>query len=1058
MFWGKFTVPVLASILILGAFTVDYSIDDAFAKGDGGTDHAGAPSVADPSDIISLDTFSTAAVDLDLNFGRNEPHIAVNPTDPTNVVAANFGGGLQISTDSGASFPTQSTRPTPASLAGLGYSNSGDDVITFDSQGQLFWTYLLSSPNDLTVVVAQVNPITGAIISSIDVTPGNFSDDKPWIAADANLLNVVSADNLYITWVRFDQANDGPTGLEEFVLFSRSLDSNVTWSAPAAVSTTPEWFAWPPHIAVAQNGDVYLNYKANACSGNGSTGTIQVHRDTTDGLSLQNSVAVQKTAAFGAGGADITCNRIGVTAQIPGSISWMQGAGAAYTLPDPTVPGKIHVVSNDDPNNDFTTGDSSNVVMATSLDNGLTWPTTVTISDDQTGAFQVMPIAAIDEFGNIAVTWYDNRNGATNAAMNFMLDLYGSTSIDGGATFAANFQVNDVNFDPDLNAPARFTNPATTLRIGEYNGIAAINCLAHADWTGNDATTPFGQEVFYDNFAIPGGCSGEINGFKYEDIDGDGIFNGADVTIQGWEICIFNDGDESDPADAIECKDTDVNGEVLFDGLIFGDYVACEEVQTDWTNVSDICQDVTTDINNKDPTVNFGNWKDVTIMGEKWEDTDGDDVDNAEPRLDGWEIKLTQGIKELTTTTADGLGVDPLGKYTFGPLGPEWAGSAQICETVQPDWTRTHPNNNCIDITIQSGGDLGASLPDDDTDFGNWKDVTIMGEKWEDTDADGIDNANAEPRLADWEIKLIHGVAVLELTRTTADGLGADPLGKYTFGPLGPEWAGSAQICETVQPGWIPSHPGSNCIDITIESGGDLGATLPDDDTDFGNLLAIEAEKTWTHTDYNWGPICTLVNPDPPFNCLVDRPRETDIPSDEVLAEPLDTIADKYILNAKAVKNKIKAVTPGAFYALTTIEIKADLDSLTVDENYEDCYDNQDLIKFVSKNKVSRNVKVAVSDSDGVVTELSDDIYDDIGGTIVDIDHIHAEIEITDPDHLKAGNTLYVLVKFNHDLKNESAPGNVFDEMCDNTEEVTAALLGQDASVTAEASLRITTG
>ena len=131
---------------------------------------------------------------------------------------------------------------------------------------------------------------------------------------------------------------------------------------------------------------------------------------------------------------------------------------------------------------------------------------------------------------------------------------------------------------------------------------------------------------------------------------------------------------------------------------------------------------------------------------------------------------------------------------------------------------------------------------------------------------------------------------------------------------------------------------------------------------------------------------------------------------------------------------------------------------MTVDEIYEDCYDDQELIKFVSKNKVSRNVKVAFADSDGVVTELSDDIYDEIGGKINVINTVHAEIEITDSDHLKAGNTLYVLVKFNHDLKNESAPGNVFDEMCDNTEEVTASLLGQDASVTAEASLRITTG
>ena len=131
---------------------------------------------------------------------------------------------------------------------------------------------------------------------------------------------------------------------------------------------------------------------------------------------------------------------------------------------------------------------------------------------------------------------------------------------------------------------------------------------------------------------------------------------------------------------------------------------------------------------------------------------------------------------------------------------------------------------------------------------------------------------------------------------------------------------------------------------------------------------------------------------------------------------------------------------------------------MTVDEIYNDCTITEDLIKFVSKNKVSRNVKVAFADSDGVVTELSDDIYDEIGGKINVIDNTHAEIEITDSDNLKAGNTLYVLVKFQHDLKNASASGNTFDEMCDNTEEVTATILGQDTKVTAAASLRITTG
>ncbi len=75
---------------------------------------------------------------------------------------------------------------------------------------------------------------------------------------------------------------------------------------------------------------------------------------------------------------------------------------------------------------------------------------------------------------------------------------------------------------------------------------------------------------------------------------------------------------------------------------------------------------------------------------------------------------------------------------------------------------------------------------------------------------------------------------------------------------------------------------------------------------------------------------------------------------------------------------------------------------------------------------------------------------------ISEIDDVHAEIMITDTDHLQEGNTLYVLVKFQHDLKNASAPGNVYDAMCDNVENVTADLLNQDAEIPAEASLRIT--
>jgi len=136
--------------------------------------------------------------------------------------------------------------------------------------------------------------------------------------------------------------------------------------------------------------------------------------------------------------------------------------------------------------------------MATSGDFGVNWAVS-TITSGPSNSLQVMPTAVIDQRGNICVSWYDTRAGNTNGANNFLLDLYVTFSSDGGASFTPDFQINDVAFDPDLNAPVRFFGPPTpTLRIGEYNGIAASNSLAYAAWTGNDASNM--QEIFFDTF------------------------------------------------------------------------------------------------------------------------------------------------------------------------------------------------------------------------------------------------------------------------------------------------------------------------------------------------------------------------------------------------------------------------------------------------------------------------------------------------------------------------------------------------------------------------------
>ena len=804
-----------------------------------GADNTGFPSWGGPSDIIPPEDgfVSSAAVDVDTNQGNNEPEIAVNPLNPNQIAissAAFATTQISLSQDGGATWPITVLAAIPPGLAGQNYVSVGDPVLAYDSQGQLFWTYLLSNNADVTIVVVEVNPTTGALGVAVDVSPGNFpGGDKQWLVADSNPGSPF-ADNLYIVWVRFVPISGiDPVGLEERVLFSRSTDSNISWSPPQAVSLASEWFAWPPHVAVAPNGDVYVNYPTTSCAGNGLGSTVQLLRDTTGGADLAAGNAVQKSTVFAAGDADITCN-VQTFSPIPGSQSWMQGSQASYTLADPLVPGKIYVVSNDDPNDDFTTGDSSDIVMATSLDFGVTFPTITTISDDQTGAFQVMPTGAIDEFGNIAVTWYDSRNAVPNAAGNFLLDLFGSTSTDGGVTFADNFQVSDAAFDPDLNAPTRFNGPPPTLRIGEYNGIDALNCLAYTVWTGNDATSNL-QEIFFDTFAIPGECIGDIHGFKYEDIDADGIFNNGDVPIEDWEICQFIPGQEPNPDDAEDCQDTNDEGEVWFEELESGDYIACEEVQDGWTNTTDECVNVSIDANNQEAIV------------------------------------------------------------------------------------------------------------------------------------------------------------------------------------------------------------------------------------EFGNLLVITSSKSWTLTDYNWDPICdgvvitdTCFDNADDLNVIGFRPANTE--TDDVLAEELLTDDDgKFLVNGNVhpKNDKFQNTNPGAFYAVTTIEVQTDIDGLWVTELYEDCTDNDGILKLLAPNaKPERAVKVAVADSNDDVTELTDDLYDGVGGSIA-ADNIQAEIHIE--QSIEAGSTVYVLVKFQHNLKGEVFPGGLVDVMCHNEESVTASIDGlPDASVDVDADLRIT--
>jgi hypothetical protein len=464
----------------------------------------------------SLQIALPASAGVDRRPGQTgfEPTTAVvNPRNPSQV-AVMRGCQVRISNNFGQSWPI--TRNTTGGC-------NGDPVIAFDSQDRLFVTHLdrVGADTELSVFVGQITDTTTpgtATYTPVQVSAddGN-ADDKQWLVADTSPVSPYR-DNLYIVWSLL------PNAAPSQILFSRSTDSGTTWSAPAVVSANGEGFVWPSHAAVGPNGDVYVAYHTDTCGGAG-TGSIHLLRDGFGGQNLAAGSVLQKTTPFPAGQGTVTCNvQDNSGDEIAGTDFWLQGSMQPWVLPDPARAGHVYVVANDDPNDAFGNGDDADVMIARSRDLGATF-TRGRVDHGPGQSFAVMPTAHIDQDGNIAVTWYDNRSGLTNGgtgpngADNFLLDVYGTASIDGGLTFANDFRINDAAFDPDVGGNCRFgpvppcqnpTNPATTLqtqRIGEYNGVWTVDGIGYAVWTGNNAPPPGAtapQTTFFDVFSLAG--------------------------------------------------------------------------------------------------------------------------------------------------------------------------------------------------------------------------------------------------------------------------------------------------------------------------------------------------------------------------------------------------------------------------------------------------------------------------------------------------------------------------------------------------------------------------
>jgi uncharacterized repeat protein (TIGR01451 family) len=213
---------------------------------------------------------------------------------------------------------------------------------------------------------------------------------------------------------------------------------------------------------------------------------------------------------------------------------------------------------------------------------------------------------------------------------------------------------------------------------------------------------------------------GSISGTKYE-VNADK--STVAVEPSGWIITLFNGGVSTGLTDG-----TDENGYYEFTGLLPGSYSVTESPLSGWTQIYNPLSPINLAAGQTVPNQDFGNFKNGSISGYKFNDLNGKDGrDEGEPGISGWSVTLTGTTKAVNGQPSVAIGpivntTNTAGYYEFTNLAP---GTYTVCEEQRVNWVQTYPGLNvCQTIVIDISGESNAN-----SNFGNRAQGTIEVKK-----------------------------------------------------------------------------------------------------------------------------------------------------------------------------------------------------------------------------------------------------------------------------------------------------------------------------------------
>ena len=407
---------------------------------------------------------------------ESEEAIAINPTNPKNIVIVTNVGHREAGLDAGmfeaVSFDggTTWTRKLIGDKDNLGDACC-DPTLSFGEFGNLFMSYLFEVENTVPIALSTDGGLTFNLVGNI-VAPPKGTPTK------------TSGDNRGL--FRFvDQPTITAARGEVWVIFNAGGPLFATGAAVAGFGQVGSFFQGEVvpgtnnctygDIAIGPTGQVMQVCTLTESGQGGGRLFVNVDLDGLGPAGFGDRVFVAETHV---GGFDFIPPQRDRSIDAEPGLAWDRTGGARN--------GRVYLVYTKEIQNE---SDNTDIFVRFSDDNGATWSQGVRVNDDQTPNSQFLPKIALDQTsGNVAAVWYDARRdlgtggaGDTDGIANDDAQLWGAFSTDGGATFGANVQISA--------GTSNSHDSGNGIDYGDYSGLAFYGGKARPAWSDNSNST-----------------------------------------------------------------------------------------------------------------------------------------------------------------------------------------------------------------------------------------------------------------------------------------------------------------------------------------------------------------------------------------------------------------------------------------------------------------------------------------------------------------------------------------------------------------------------------------